>query len=106
MSYRQASRSVWELLEYIVDIFTAPSRVIMVVNVWSSDISGSIFLGLRYIYLVCLAASAMTILFGGSWYHVHEQKLRDIRSLPEATRVRAVARSFLERLLSLEPVSS
>ena len=80
MSYREARRAVWELLEYMVDTFTSLlSRVIMVVNVRLSDISGCIVLDLRYIYLVSLAASATTILLVGSWHRVHEQMLRDFQ---------------------------
>ena len=107
MSYRQISRAVWELLVYMVDTFTSLlSGVIMVVNVWLSGISGCIVLDLRYIYLASLAAGATTILFVGSWYHVHEQMLRDIHIFRGANQLHAVFRYFLERLLSLEPVCS
>ena len=52
--------------EYMADtfLFTFPfSRVIMAVNLLSSDISGSDFLDLLHIYLVTLAARASAFLF-------------------------------------------
>jgi NhaP-type Na+/H+ or K+/H+ antiporter len=59
----EASRSVWELIEYMVNTFTfLLSGVIMVVNLWNSDITGEDVLHLLWIYLFSLAARAFTIL--------------------------------------------
>jgi len=53
----------WELIEYMVNAFTYPlSRVIMMINLWSSDNSGSDVLDLLYIYSGNLAVRAITIL--------------------------------------------
>ena len=60
----EASRAVWELIEYMVNTFTfVLSGVYMVVNLWSSDIDGNDVLDLLYVYLISLAARAFTILF-------------------------------------------
>ena len=57
-----------ELIEYMVDTYTfLLSGAIMVVNLWSSGISGSDVLDLLHIFLVSLAARATTILF---FYHL------------------------------------
>ena len=58
-----ASLAVWELIEYMVNTFTfLLSGVIMVVNLWNSDITGEDVLHLLWIYLLSLAARAFTIL--------------------------------------------
>ena len=52
-----------ELIEYMVNAFTYPiSGVIMLVKLWSSDISGSDVMDLLSVYFVNLAACAITIL--------------------------------------------
>ena len=62
-SLDEASVISWEVLEYMVNSFTfLLSGVIMVVDLWSSDINGSDFLDLLYIYLASLAARAVTVL--------------------------------------------
>ena len=44
---------MWELIEFMVDVFTfLLPGVIMVVNLWSSDISGRDVLDFVYIYFV------------------------------------------------------
>merc|ERR1719383_1515011 len=59
----EASVILWEVLEYMVNTFTfLLSGVIMVVDLWSSDITREDVLDLLYIYLASLAARVIAVL--------------------------------------------
>merc|ERR1719210_604478 len=59
----EASHTVWELIEFMVNTFVfLISGVIMVIIVLSADITGADLLDLIYIYLASLATRGITVL--------------------------------------------